>query len=261
MAAFRERFSVHDFNAESWAEMNAFGDGVDGANLPTISLDIWFHVEAQDLHRVINLLPSLAWEGNLVGLRVEFAPTEAASLLGNFNEARERARANIRHGADGEADYHPEPRTLHEYLATNLRREYELRYYVLDHAQCCPDFNQVDDYAPLPLTPDKSRSGRDILNSLLRVDFLQAQRHLTDVAAGSRVEDLSRCLSRFYDRNLEKRGDDFDAIRALADSEAMLNDHLQRVFEPTLSRLSTLGYPGLSNGDYKVGLTSGVPVA
>ncbi len=247
MAASRERFSVHDFNAESWAEMNDFGDGVDEANLPTISLDIWFHVEAQDLHRVINLLPSLAWEGNLVGLRVEFAPTEAASLLGNFNEARERARANIRHGADGEADYHPEPRTLHEYLATNLRREYELRYYVLDHAQFGPDFNQVDDYAPLPLTPDKSRSGRDILNSLLRVDFLQAQRHLTDVAAGSRVEDLSRCLSRFYDRNLEKRGDDFDAIRALADSEAMLNDHLQRVFEPTLSRLSTLGYPGLSN--------------
>ena len=82
--------------------MNDFGDGVDEANLPTISLDIWFHVEAQDLHRVINLLPSLAWEGNLVGLRVEFAPTEAASLLGNFNEARERARANIRHGADGE---------------------------------------------------------------------------------------------------------------------------------------------------------------
>lgn len=60
----------------------------------------------------------------------------------------------------------------------------------------------------------------------------------------SRAEDLSRCLSRFYERNLEKRGDDFDAIRALADSEAMLNDHLQRVFEPTLSRLGALGYSG-----------------
>ena len=247
MAASRERFSVHDFNAESWAEMNAFGEGVDGANLPTISLDLWFHVQAQDLHRVVNLLPSLAWEGNLVGIRVEFAPIDAASLLANFNEARERARANIRPGANGEADYHPEPRTLHDYLAANLKLEYELRYYVLDHAQFDAEFNEAAGYTPLLLTPDKGRSGKDILSSLLRVDFLHAQRHLADAAAGSRVEELSRCLSRFYDRNLEKRGDDFDAIRALADSEAMLNDHLQRVFEPTLSRLSTLGYPGLSN--------------
>lgn len=60
MAASRERFSVHDFGAESWVAMDAFGDGVDGAVLPTISLDIWFHVDAPDLHRVVDLLPSLA---------------------------------------------------------------------------------------------------------------------------------------------------------------------------------------------------------
>ena len=62
--------------------MDAFGDGVDGAVLPTISLDIWFHVDAPALHRVVDLLPSLAWEGTLVGLRVEFAATDAATLLG-----------------------------------------------------------------------------------------------------------------------------------------------------------------------------------
>jgi predicted ATP-dependent endonuclease of OLD family len=247
MAASRERFSVHDFSAESWAAMDAFGDGVDGAALPTISLDIWFHVDAPDLHRVVDLLPSLAWEGTLVGLRVEFAANDAAPLLVNFREARERAHAYIRPGANGGADYHPSPRTLREYLADNLRREYELRYYVLDRAQFGVTFEEAANYVPLLLTPDKGRGGKDILNSLLRVDFLHAQRHLTDAAAGSRAEDLSRCLSRFYERNLEKRGDDFDAIRALADSEAMLNDHLQRVFEPTLSRLGALGYPGLSN--------------
>lgn len=247
MAASRERFSVHDFSAESWAAMDAFGDGVDGAVLPTISLDIWFHVETPDLHRVVDLLPSLAWEGTLVGLRVEFAATDAAMLLVNFREARERAHANIRPGVNGGADYHPSPRTLRDYLSDNLRREYELRYYVLDRAQFGAAFEEAANYVPLLLTPDKGRGGKDILNSLLRVDFLHAQRHLTDAAAGSRAEDLSRCLSRFYERNLEKRGDDFDAIRALADSEAMLNDHLQRVFEQTLSRLGALGYPGLSN--------------
>ncbi|GLS17288.1 hypothetical protein GCM10007874_03030 [Labrys miyagiensis] len=117
MAASRERFSVHDFSAECWATMDAFGYGVDGAILPTISLDVWFHVDAPDLHRVVDLLPSLAWEGTLVGLRVEFGVTDVTTLLANFREARERARANIRPGANGGADYHPSPRTLRDYLA------------------------------------------------------------------------------------------------------------------------------------------------
>lgn len=247
MGASRKRFSIYDFNAESWALMNAFGDGVDDATPPVISLDIWFHVDAQDLHRVIDLLPSLAWEGNLVGLRIEFAPIDAATLLSNFNEARERARANIPERANGENDYHPEPRTLHDYLTKNLQREYEFRYHVLDYTQFDQNMIEVPGYVPLPLLPDKGKSGKDILSSLLLVDVLYAQRHLTDAEASNRTEDLSRCLSRFYIRNLEKRGEDFDTIRALADSEAMLNDHLQRVFEPTLRRLSTLGYPGLSN--------------
>jgi hypothetical protein len=52
-AASRERFSVHDFSAETWTAIDDFGDGVDGVVLPTISLDIWFHVNASDLHRVL----------------------------------------------------------------------------------------------------------------------------------------------------------------------------------------------------------------
>lgn len=251
LSASRERFSVHDFSADSWAMMDAFGDGQENAVLPTISLDIWFHVDAPDLHRVIDLLPTLAWEGSLVGIRIEFAATDPTALLTNFREARERARANIRQGVNGGPDYHPSPRTLREYLAANhddkLRREYELRYYVLDRAKFDAAFHPVVGYTPLLLIPDKSRSGKEILSSLLRVDFLHAQRHLSDSMGGSRAEDLSHCLSRFYERNLEKCSEDFDAIRALADSESMLNDHLQRVFAPMLSQINAIGYPGLSN--------------
>ena len=247
----RERFSIHDFSADSWAMINAFGEGQKDAVLPAISLDIWFNVGPQDLHRVVDLLPGLSWEGSLVGIRIEFTAMDPATLLANYGEARNRAKANIRPGVGGAPDFHPSPRTLREYLSDNrgdkLRREFELRYYVLDHAQFDANLEPAVGYEPFLLTPDKGRGGREILNSLLRVDFLHAQRHLSDAAGGGRAEDLSRCLSRFYERNLEKRGDDYDAIRALADSEVMLNDHLQRVFEPTLVQLSALGYPGLSN--------------
>lgn len=246
MAASRDRFAIHDFSADCWTDINAFGEGHAGAVLPAISLDIWFHVEAGDLHRVVDLLPSLAWEGTLVGLRVEFAAADEAALLAKFREVSDQARAMAARDVQVPG-YQPAPRTLRDYLDDNLGREFELRYYVLDHARFDEDLRAQDGYEPLSLTPDKGRTGRDILHSLLRVDFLHAQRHLSDNAGGSRAEDLSRCLSRFYERNLEKRGNDHNAIRALSESEAMLNEHLRRVFEPTLARLADLGYPGLSN--------------
>ena len=247
----RERFSMHDFSVESWAMIDGFGDEQPGVALPAISLDIWFNVSPPDLHRVVDLLPNLSWEGSRVGIRIEFAASDPEGLLANFGEARNRARAKIRPSVGGVSDFHPSPRTLREYLSDNhgekLRREFGLRYYVLDPLQFDNDLKPAHEYEPLQLTPDKGRGGKEILNSLLRVDFLHAQRHLSDAAGGGRAEDLSRCLSRFYERNLEKRGDDYDTIRALAESEAMLNDHLQRVFEPTLVQLSALGYPGLTN--------------
>ncbi|WP_426157505.1 ATP-dependent nuclease [Pseudomonas sp. TSRC2-2] len=243
--ASKERFTIHDFSSHCWSEINAFGERAADAQLPSISLDIWFHVNEADLHRVIDLLPSLEWEGTLIGLRIEFTAKDSEALVGSFQDARELARAAV--GQERNQGYEPAPRNLRAYLEDNLGREFELRYYVLDHAQFDVDLKPLAGYEPSLLTPDKGRTGRDILGSLLRVDVLHAQRHLSDSAGGNRAEDLSRCLSRFYERNLEKRGNDHAAIQALSNSEALLNDHLSRVFEPTLSRLSDLGYPGLSN--------------
>lgn len=100
---------------------------------------------------------------------------------------------------------------------------------------------------PRLLSPEKGRSGKDILSSLLRFDFLQAQRHLTDGAGGNRSEDLSRSLSRYYDRHLTKLRTNFDTLRALTDAESKLDAHLQEVFRSTLENLETLGWPGLNN--------------
>ncbi|RKI64796.1 ATP-dependent endonuclease [Corallococcus sp. AB049A] len=249
MGASKERFSIHDFNAGCWAEINAFGERIADAKLPSISIDLWFHVESADLYRVVDLLPSLDWEGSIVGIRIEFAAADEAALLVRFHEARAKAQANAQRGSsriNGE-DYKPQPRVLYDYLVDNLRREFELRYYVLDHARFDKSFIEASDYIPLRLSSDKGRSGKEVLDSLLCVDFLNAQRHLSDSSEGSRTEDLSRRLSRFYKRNLEKRENDIDAIRSLEDSQSELNKHLERVFEPTLSRLATLGYPGLAN--------------
>jgi len=248
LAGARDRVSFHDISACRWADIEAFTQREDGASLPVMALDLWFEVEADDLHRVIDLLPSLDWQGTRVGLRIAFAPQNADETLARFRERHEQAQAAAADVQlpEGAEPYVAPPRTLTEFLETEIRREYEFKYFVLDAAQFNDELQPNEGYEPLELLRDEGRTGRDIVNSLIKVDFLHAQRHLSD-SGGSRAEELSRHLSRYYARNLERHAEDFNAIRALAESELLLNRHLEQVFAETLQRLAQLGYPGFSN--------------
>ncbi|MGX1101352.1 ATP-dependent nuclease [Amorphus sp. MBR-141] len=237
----RGSFDIHDFSAELWPGIVAFGKGEREATLPTIEIDIWFEIGVDDVQRVVDLLPSLAWEGKLVGMRVTYAPVDPAGLRGRYAEVRQRALDAVPVNENGERSFDPSPQDLQDFLRDNLKSEYELRHYVLDPAKI-----GEPDYRPVAFA-GRERSGREILSGLLQIDFLHAQRHLSDGPGGARAEELSRVLSRFYSRNLEQKTDDLDTLRALAASEVALNDHLKRVFEATLKRLSKLGYPGLTN--------------
>lgn len=179
-------------------------------------------------------------------MRVAYAPTNPTATRARYVEVRQRVLDAVAKGEDGAPAFDPSPRNLREFLRDRLHDEYELRYFVLDPARFDAKMVAEAGYDPAPLT-GRDRSGREILNGLLHIDFLNAQRHLSDGPGGSRAEDLSRVLSRFYGRNLEQKGEDIEALRALAASEVSLNEHLERVFEPTLKSLSKLGYPGLSN--------------
>ncbi|MBM2765231.1 ATP-dependent OLD family endonuclease [Burkholderia anthina] len=240
----RGKFSVDDFSADQWPQIVAYGEGDANAVLPTIEVDLWLEISADDIHRVVDLLPSLAWEGSLVGMRVVFAPIDSEATRARYTEARQRALEAVA-GGDGPA-FDPSPRNLQDYLRDRLNDEYELRHFVLDPTRFDANMVAQQNYDPMALT-GRDRSGRDILNGLLRIDFLHAQRHLADAPGSARAETLSRVLSRFYERNLEQKGEDLAALRALAESEVSLNEHLERVFGPTLQRLAQLGYPGLSN--------------
>ena len=269
-----KKFELFDFSAALWAEIDAIGKaapGNEGApkKLPSILLDLWFRVGEDDLATAMSLLPSTEWDGKCVGIRVAFEPRDARELVRKFHELHEKANnaaiaLAARRKATGEpaaeagagdavevvaeaSEYKPWPESLTKYLAKELSKEYIFRYYVLDEGAFVGYRANEANYEPLPL--GKEPGGAAILKSLVRVDFLRAQRHLDDPDAGSsdRAESLSRRLSRFYHRNLEKRGDDHAALEALDTSEKELNFHLQEVFSDTLKRLAKLGYPGVNN--------------
>ncbi|WP_354691372.1 ATP-dependent endonuclease [Phytobacter sp. RSE-02] len=253
----RERFSLYDFSSSCWKSFDEAGninlaDPIpEGFSLPSIDLDLWFEVAAPDLYLVIPLLPSTAWEGTKVGIRVSLTAKSTTTLIQNFQEAKARGTAQAAELPPG-SQYTPWPRSMTDYLQRELKSEYELRYFILDRSQFDETFREIGNYVPDELGGEPG--GGTILKSLIHIDNLGAQRHLADPnpEAGGRSEDLSKRLSRFYKRNLNQRQDDHIALKALFDSEQALNLHLDGVFKPMLDRLAKLGYPGVNNPRLKI---------
>jgi len=243
-------FSLHDFCVQCWKAFEDLGDKAlagepTTAQFPNLSLDLWLHVTASDVHRVLDLLPSLDWTEAPVGVRIAFVPVDPARLLENFKEAHKGAREELA-SSDLKDAYDPWPATMVDYLRRRLSTEYDIRYFVLDHSQFGEDFNEKAGYIPAPLgTSDNS--GRAILAKIIRIDLLKASRHGAEGSSSDKSESLSKRMRGFYERNLEQRKDDFHALAALARSETQLNEHLASVFESTLSTLNTLGYPGFTD--------------
>ena len=253
----RDRFSLYDFSSSCWKDFDEAG-GInlaepipDRLSLPSIELDLWFEVAAPDLYLVIPLLPSTAWEGTMVGIRVSLTARNPINLIKNYQEAKTKGTEQAAKLQPG-SQYVPWPRSMTDYLQRELKSEYELRYFILDRTQFDENFREIGNYVPEELGGEPG--GGTILKSLIHIDSLGAQRHLADPnpEAGGRSEDLSKRLSRFYKRNLDQRQDDHTALKALFESEQALNTHLDGVFKPMLDRLAKLGYPGISNPRLKI---------
>nr|WP_057916327.1 ATP-dependent endonuclease [Lysobacter antibioticus] len=249
----KDKFTIHDFCVDCWADFESFpAEGAANAKVqfPAISLDVWISVDADNLYRVVELLPRAAWEGSLVGLRIEFSAKDAPQTLANFRAKAAEAAKFATKEKDGH-DYKPWPRNMRDYLSRELKNEYGLRYFILDEAQIKAETTDAVN-APKEIIGDTERSGHTVINSLIKVDFLSAQRHLSDGNAQARTEDLSKRLSRFYARSQNKREDDHNALRALALSEDQLTKHFSDVFSDAFKSLRKLGYPGLANPSLEI---------
>jgi predicted ATP-dependent endonuclease of OLD family len=254
----RGKFSIHDFNNGVWETFNqAAAAEPDATPFPAISLDLWFEVDDQSLHRVYELLPDLDWSGSKVGIRVSYEARDPLLLYANYHKSAadgaeslaqsQPTGANEPEAADVAAEpdanrYRPWPHDMLDYLDRRLSEEYELRYYKLDESQF--------DSAGVPISPEYAPARMDgsrVLNSLLKVDFVRAQRDLADPDGPARSDNLSKRLSSFYQHNLQQYGTDHQALRALAESEQRLNEHYDRVFADTLEAIRRLGYPGIAD--------------
>ncbi|TIH33905.1 AAA family ATPase [Subtercola vilae] len=89
-------FSKNDLTLSRWQEVNDIGAGwaVDpSVTLPGTwagllpSLDVWLHVEDDEVHRVSPLIPTLDWTGGRVGVRFALEPKDEENLARTFHDA------------------------------------------------------------------------------------------------------------------------------------------------------------------------------
>jgi len=187
-------FELFDFSAILWAEIDNIGNSrpfdADAPKLlPAITLDLWFRVGDADLGIAMPLLPSTDWEGKCVGIRVSLEPKNPYDLVKTYRELKEKTTAAAMKlaakvptdgvpAAVGVTEYKPWPQSLTKFLTKELSRHYGFRYYVLDEREFEGYKEKSAAYTPHEVAGD--RKGDTILKSLLKVDFLRAQRHLDD---------------------------------------------------------------------------------
>jgi hypothetical protein len=131
LSGAKDRFSLYDFSSYTWRQLEEIAaqpvEEDAQAALPVVSLDLWFSVAPTDLHLVIPLLPSTAWQGTKVGIRVELGPRSSAETLSRFRAAKADGEQKAAALPNGAGDYVPWPQSLCDFLHRELQHEYELR--------------------------------------------------------------------------------------------------------------------------------------
>jgi hypothetical protein len=100
-------FAITDFTLSHWKALNdsaATWEPALAANetLPAVEwdewlpfMDLWLHVEVNEAHYVQKLLPTLDWNGGLLGVRLRYEPKDRAALQREFLKARTQVAAML----------------------------------------------------------------------------------------------------------------------------------------------------------------------
>lgn len=225
-------FSVHDFSVSIVSQFDKYERGeIDERDLPSITLDLWFSLDPDtEFGRAGELLPDAEQDYNKVGMRIRYVVTDGAKLRQDF-------LARLTPG-DGERARKP----LSYYLSMpgTLKQHYSLAYYALD--------NSTGEEVERPL---KAEDGKRLLRSLIRVEFVDAQRKIDDHENPGSTR-LSKVFTRFYKRNLVQASTAEEANAIIDRHNNDLTGHYSAVFAELLTVIQSLGVPSVNDRRLRV---------
>lgn len=201
---------------------------------PTMDLNI--EVMPHEIHHVIDFLPSLDWDGGLVGLRFRLEPKNIEELRADFvsvcNENKRIIGTNTHIGIQ---DIWPN-NNIQEFLSRYLDKYFKVKSYVID-----------------PLNPhldEISLEKNDALKGLIKVSVIDDDAGFFN--SNGAKDLLSNIIQKYYKTHFEnddrvKTENDLRAIKAVNDSKIVFDSTLAETFSKILEEVKELGYPGSKN--------------
>lgn len=222
-------FAISDFSIRTQPAFTAFQkaaiSGQTGTSslppLPSLQLDLNFAYDdsAEDLVVADSLLMDLDETSSEVRFRIELQSIIADELAVAFKAFHEK---------------NPK-RDLRDFLATKLAQYYDFRY-----------FKVAKDGAVQSIPSDKVAS---LIERLIRVDFLPAQRHMEDQEGTRQATKLSRLLNIHYEHRYKStQPDSYEELEtAVREQAEELTIKYGAAFAELKQALQTFGYPETPN--------------
>ncbi len=266
----QNNISTIDFTLSNWYEINKIGnDWVSNYEeetpdltrsrwesfLPTV--DIWLHVEENEIGRVRNLIPTLKWKGGLLGIRLTLEPTDIENLFKKYKIAYESAQKAI-NSCDLQKDNHESlfslwPTSMKDFLDKELKNHFKVKSYNLDPTK----YNQNE---PQSIIPESQSLEYDPFKGLIKIDSIDAQRGFSDPNSEENIthikEKLSSQLKYYYNKHLDPATlpdpSDIEALKSIKSANSIFDTNLNSILGPTLEELIELNYPGFSDPHIRI---------
>ena len=287
-------FSVTDFTLSHWKLLNDIATGWESASaddqpIPSImwdhilpSLDIWLNTPIEEIHYVQKLLPTLDWQGGLLGVRLRLEPKSSEELQKEYL----RARADIRevlsspvsvevkvtpgndtppiigpHSANqGEGKVEEStttfkvalwPQSMTEFLDRRLRALFTVNAYILDPAKLTPPTDGIA--VPQVLLEGSEPIEGDPFQGLICIDEINAQRGFGQASGKRPVRGASANAEK-----LEPRAGNRKLSNQL---RAYYDDHLDPFEQPGSKDLEALQAIEVAQSQFDARLKDGFAAA
>lgn len=225
------KFQIHDFCVSKIADIDKYGRGDDNVIIPSLEMDIWLSFDPNmEYGRVASLIPNTQIVLDNVGIGIQYRVEDEENLL-------EEYYSTFPENEEGDRE-----KSLSDYLSTenNLSRHFSMAYWMLEENDGTTEKKHMEKDA-----------AKKTLDSIIRVDFVDAQRNIDDHAA-SRSTRLSHTFASYYKNNLEEPDVNEEANQVLNKNNKRLTDHYQKSFNDLMHVLKGLGVPSVNDRELKI---------
>ncbi|WP_417792993.1 AAA family ATPase [Terasakiella pusilla] len=264
-----------DFTLSNWQEIDAIGECWDTSKdfdiqLPKWNhclpfLDVWIEAKKEESHRLKPLIPTLNWDGGLLGVRLCYEPKDWEKFHGEYLQAK-KAVDDLKTNAQAQGEnvdlskLKLWPEGLRDFLERKITSLFQIKAYLLDETalndpdrgyarpQAIPAFSEVLETNPL--------------DGLIHIEEINAQRGFSDVGSnmnkGENVQStsgqrrLSDQLRAYYSKHLNPDDlpglADLEALKAIYEAQEKFDVRLGDSFKTPIEELQeVVGYPGFTD--------------